>query len=64
MAKSKIIKDLANSSVDTITALKRTKVLVSALNNAEISKWLNYEISGYPEGAVIPFYRKVQSNLR
>ena len=63
MAKSKIIKDLANSSVDTITALKRTKVLVSALNNAEISKWLDYEISGYPEGAVIPSYRKVQGSL-
>lgn len=63
MAKSKIIKDLANSSVDTITALKRTKVLASALNNAEISKWLDYEISGYPEGAVIPSYRKVQGNL-
>lgn len=63
MAKSKIIKDLANSSVDTITALKRTKVLVSALNNAEISKWLDYEISGYPEGEVIPSYRKVQGNL-
>lgn len=63
MAKSKIIKDLANSSVDTITALKRTKVLVSALNNAEISKWLDYEISGYPEGATIPSYRKVQGSL-
>mgnify|MGYP005775455751 CR=1 FL=1 len=53
MAKSKIIKDLANSSVNTITALKRAKVLVSALNNAEISKWLDYEISGYPEDATV-----------
>ena len=63
MAKSKIIKDLANSSVNTITALKRAKVLVSALNNAEISKWLDYEISGYPEDATIPSYRKVQGSL-
>ena len=63
MAKSKIIKDLANSSVNTITALKRAKVLVSALNNAEISKWLDYEISGYPEDATIPSYRKVHGSL-
>lgn len=63
MAKSKIIKDLANSSVDTITALKRTKVLVSALNNAEISKWLDYEISGYPTDATLPSYRKVHGSL-
>lgn len=63
MAKSKIIKDIANSSVDIITALKRAKVLVSALNNAEISKWLDYEISGYPEGAVVPFYRKTHGRL-
>ena len=63
MAKSKIIKDLANGEVNTITALKRAKVLVSALNNAEISKWLDYEITGYPENATIPSYRKVQGSL-
>lgn len=63
MAKSKIIKELANGEVDTITALKRAKVLVSDLNNAKISKWLDYEISGYPEDANIPSYRKVQGSL-
>lgn len=63
MAKSKIIKDLANSEVNTITALKRAKVLVSTLNNTEISRWLDYEISGYPEGTAIPSYRKVQGCL-
>ena len=36
MAKSKIIKDIANGDVDSITALKRAKVLVSDLNNPEI----------------------------
>ena len=63
MAKSKIIKDLANGEVDTITALKRAKVLVSALNNTEISKWLDYEISGYPEDAAVPSYRKTHGSL-
>ena len=63
MAKSKIIKDLANGTVDTITALKRAKVLVSDLNNWEILKWLNYEISGYPEDVAVPTYRKFRGNL-
>ena len=57
MAKSKIIKDLANGEVDTITALKRAKVLVSDLENDGILRWRDYEISGYPEGVAIPSYR-------
>lgn len=64
MAKSKIIKDLANGSVDTITALKRAKVLMSDLENTKIMRWLDYEISGYPIGADLPKYRKVHGILR
>lgn len=63
MAKSKIIKDLANGEVDTITALKRAKVLVSDLENDGILRWLDYEISGYPEGVAIPSYRKTHGIL-
>lgn len=63
MAKSKIIKDIANGTVDTITALKRTKVLVSDLNNPAIMEWLDHEISGYPIETTVPSYRKVNGNL-
>ena len=63
MAKSKIIKDLANGEVDTITALKRAKVLVSDLENDGILRWLDYEISGYPEGVAVPSYRKTHGIL-
>ena len=63
MAKSKIIKDLANGKVDTITALKRAKVLVSDLENSEILEWLDNEISGYPTDATLPSYRKVHGRL-
>ena len=61
MAKSKIIRDLANGEVDTITALKRAKVLVSDLNNDEILEWLDYEISGYPTEAIIVIYAPIQN---
>lgn len=63
MAKSKIIKDLANSSIDTITALKRAKVLISSLNNPKIIEWIDYEISGYPTDADVPKYRIIYGHL-
>lgn len=64
MAKSKIIKDLANSTVDTMTALKRAKVLFAELNNNELLNWVNYELMGYPLGADLPDYRIEYGILR
>ena len=51
MAKSKVIKELANGTIDTLTALKRAKVLLYDLDNQEISDWINCEITGYPKDA-------------
>lgn len=63
MAKSKIIKDLANSSVDTMTALKRAKVLLSEIGNEDVNNWVNYEIAGYPDNVELPDYRITKGNL-
>ncbi len=63
MAKSKIIRDLANSTVDTVTALKRAKVLLTALDNDDLLLWVNCELSGYPENAALPDYRIVEGSL-
>ena len=63
MAKSQIIKDLANSSIDTMTALKRAKVILSEFDNEDIMNWINYEIVGYPEDANLPSYRKTKGHL-
>ena len=57
MAKSMIIKDIANGTIDTTTALKRAKILFAELDNAELLNWVNYEISGYPVDANLPDYR-------
>ena len=57
MAKSKIIKELANSTIDTMTALKRAKVLFSELKNEELLNWINYELAGYPKDVELPNYR-------
>lgn len=63
MARSKIIKDIANSSVDTMTALKRAKVLLSEIDNKEVNEWINCEIAGYPAEATLPDYRLARGNL-
>lgn len=64
MAKSKIIKDIANSETDTITALKRAKILFASLDNAELVDWVNYEIAGYPTDAKLPDYRIKHGELK
>lgn len=63
MARSKIIKDLANGDVDTLTALKRAKVLLSEFDNQELKDWINNEIAGYPPDATIPDYRITKGTL-
>ena len=63
MAKSKIIKDLANSNVDTMTALKRAKVLLAEMDNVDLNNWINYEIVGYPKDVELPSYRITKGSL-
>ena len=63
MAKSRIIKELANGSIDTLTALKRAKVLLSELKDDELLFWINNEIEGYPPEVSIPDYRKCIGGL-
>lgn len=63
MAKSKIIKELANGTIETTTALKRAKVLFSELKNDKLSNWVDYEISGYPKDYNLPDYRIIKGNL-
>lgn len=64
MAKSKIIKDIANGTIDTMTALKRAKILFAALENDELLDWVNHEISGYPVDAKLPDYRVERGTLK
>ena len=59
MAKSQIIKDLANGSIDTQIALKRTKVLLQEFDDERLLEWVNYEIEGYPNDVEVPEYRRI-----
>lgn len=63
MAKSQIIKDLANGNVDIQTALKRTKVLLQELDDEMLLKWINSEIEGYSDLDILPEYRIITGEL-
>ena len=64
MAKSMIIKDIANGAIDTTTALKRAKILFATLDDATLLDWVNHEIAGYPTDAKLPDYRVERGELK
>lgn len=64
MARSQIIKDIANSKIDTKTSLKRVKVLLQELDNTEILDWVNHEIEGYSNDDRLPDYRTVSGEVK
>ncbi len=64
MAKSKIIKDLANGVTSTQVALKRAKILLQEFGNEELMQWVNYELTGYPSRDLLPEYRIKQGQLK
>ena len=64
MAKSKIIKDLANGTVSTHVALKRAKLLLQELNDATLLAWIDQELLGYTDIKSIPEYRIKIGQLR
>ncbi len=65
MAKSKIIKDLANGTVTTAVALKRAKILLQEFDNDALLEWVNHELVGYPhDKTLLPKYRVKKGQLR
>lgn len=57
MVRSKIIKEILNGEISLSLSLKRLKVLLYELNNKEILKWIDCELSGYENKDKIPEYR-------
>lgn len=63
MAKSKIIRDFASGQTPLPTALMQLKLLLKDLNQPDLLKWVNSEISGYSKVDDIPDYRKTPGIL-
>ena len=61
MAKSKILKELANNEVTLEVALKRLMVIATDINNIELKNWASKELRGYGDNDELPSYRHIAS---
>lgn len=61
MAKSKIIKELANNEITMEIALNRLLIIASDLNNNDLVNWTISELQGYSNSTILPEYRKKHS---
>ena len=59
MAKSKIIKELANNEIPIDVALKRLLIICSDLNYKDVIDWVECELNGYTLDIPIPEYRNL-----
>ena len=59
MAKSKIIKELANGKVSIEVAMNRLMIIASDIDNDELLEWTKNELTGYTDNEKVPEYRKV-----
>lgn len=61
MAKSKIIKELANNQISMEVALQRLMIIASDLGNEELLTWTETELQGYSPSDTLPEYRNIHS---
>ncbi len=59
MAKSKIIKELANKEISIEVGLNRLLIIASDIENNELIQWAKSELNGYDNEERIPNYREV-----
>ena len=58
MAKSKIIKELANKEISLEVAFNRLLIIASDIGNTDLIDWATNELNGYSNNSKIPKYRK------
>lgn len=61
MAKSKILKELANKEISITVALNRLLIILYDLNAEELMTWVELELNGYGKDDVVPQYRRLIS---
>lgn len=63
MAKNNIIEQLANNETTLDLAFNNLLMVASVINNKELLKWVEQEISGYQGNDILPLYRKNEKSL-
>ena len=51
--------ELANPGSDVTSVLRKCKILAARLGSQEFSRWVDWELNGYPESQPTPEYRKL-----
>jgi hypothetical protein len=51
--------DLTSSGVEVTTVLRKCKILAARLGSEEFSRWVDWELNGYPDSQPIPGYRQL-----
>ena len=59
MAKSQLIKDIANGVTSLSVSLKRALIIASDLRNENMKQWIQKELSGYSLDDSLPSYRRL-----
>ena len=62
--KSTIISELANNKISLELAFNKLYLVASIINNKELLRWVEHEISGYYENDVLPTYRKSEKSMQ
>lgn len=61
MAKSKVIKELANNEINIDVALNRLLIIAADIENEDLFNWAEKELNGYTSDDVIPEYRIIKN---
>jgi len=59
-----LITELSSSQPSLIDALIKTKVLLHSVGRKDLVEWVNHEINGYPDDALLPSYRLVPAQVK
>jgi hypothetical protein len=61
-----LLRDIQNETAtaggDVVSVLRKCKVLASRLSSDELTRWVDFELDGYPESQPIPDYQRLRVN--
>lgn len=61
MAKSKVLKELANNGITIEVALSRLMIIATDIGNEKLCEWAENELNGYDNFEDLPEYRKINA---
>ena len=57
-------KDIIENKIDTISILRKAKLIATKLNLVDFNHWINHELNGYENYDDIPEYRNIIGEVK